>query len=79
MPHRSPYWLTITQTALELKLSTAGVRRLIRSGKLPAVEIDTVGVRRGARDSVEYVKQQLAAGHLRIPGLAVGGDGSGNR
>lgn len=66
MTSRGPYWLTIAQAALELGISTADVRRLIRSGKLPTVGIDAVDVCRVSRDSVGYVKEEIAAGRLRI-------------
>jgi len=66
MQPRGPYWLTVAQAALELKLSTAAVRRLIRSGKLPTVGIDSVDVCRVSRDAVEYVKEEIAAGRLRF-------------
>jgi hypothetical protein len=79
MPVRGPYWLTIAQAALELKISTADVRRLIRNGQLPGLGIDAVDVHRVSREPVEYLKQQLAAGHLRIPGRwASGGGGNGH-
>lgn len=64
--NRGSYWLTIAQAALELKMSTADVRRLIRSGKLPALEVDSVGLRRVSREVVEYVKEEMAAGRLRV-------------
>lgn len=66
--NRGSYWLTIPQAALELKISTVDVRRLIRSGKLPTVGIGAVDICRVPRDSVEYVKEEIAGGRLRIPG-----------
>lgn len=67
MPSRGSYRLTIAQAAVELKISTADVRRLIRSGKLPALEVEAVGVRRVSRDAVEHLKEEIAAGRLRVP------------
>jgi hypothetical protein len=60
------YWLTIPQTALELKIGTRDVRRLIRRGHLPSVRVESVGVEVVSRESVEDLKEQLAAGEVRL-------------
>ena len=63
---RGAYWLTIPQAALELKIGTAEVRRLIRRGQLPSVREESVGVEVVSRESVEHMKEQLAAGEMRL-------------
>jgi hypothetical protein len=63
---RGAYWLTIPQAALELKIGTAEVRRLIQRGQLPSVREESVGLDVVSRESVEHVKEQLAAGEIRL-------------